>query len=94
MENAVETKTISRKDLGDEQYIMELESILEGMSEQTEVMYEAIELAITALVRVKECYEGKLPFEDNESVAETMYRMTDLALSMLKGEPEADENTH
>jgi len=90
----MEVKTISRSKLGDSAYIKELEAILEDMSEQTEVMYEAIELAIAALQRIHEAYENKPEWLDQESLAEDMYRTCDFALAMLKGEPEPDESTH
>ena len=90
----MEAKTISRSELGDSAYIKELETILEDMSEQTEVMYEAIELSIAALQRIHEAYELKPEWVDQETMAEDMYRICDLALAMLKGEPEPDESTH
>ena len=37
-------KTISRKEMTDEQYIFELEAILEEMSEQAEVMFDALDM--------------------------------------------------
>lgn len=90
----MEVKTIRRSDLGDSQYIKELELILEDMSEQAEVMFEAFELAMSALHNLHQYYETKPEYIDGESAAEHMYRLTDLALTMLKGEPEADEHTH
>lgn len=82
-------KTIKRSDIGDEAYIFELETILEEMSDQTEVMYGAINLAIKALECIKSEYE-----HSDADVSREMYRLADLALSMLNGEPEADEGVH
>lgn len=87
----MEAITISRKDMNDEEYIDALETILEDMSDQTEVMFDAISLSIAALRQVKAEYECQAPGED---VAKEMYKVVDLALSMLNGEPEANEGIH
>ena len=82
-------KTIKRSDIGDDAYIFELETILEEMSDQTEVMYGAINLAIRALDCIKSEYE-----HSDGNASKEMYRLADLALSMLNSEPEADEGVH
>jgi len=87
----MESKTICRKDLGDEAYILELELILEDMSTQTESMYDAISLSVTALRQIMAEYE--LP-DEGVDTAKEMYKIADMAMTMLNGEPEPDEGVH
>ena len=86
----MEVKTISRKEMTDDQYIFELENILEEMSGQTEIMYDAISLSIAALRQIMAEYE----LSEGGDIAKEMYKVADLAMSMLNGEPEADEGVH
>jgi len=89
-----EEKVISRKDMTDEQYIFELETILEEMSEQAEVMFEAIDISVNGLIDITLYCEDVPDIVSKEDLAKDVVRMIEGIRCQLNGEPVADETSH
>lgn len=87
-------KVISRKEMTDEEYIMELELILEEMSEQAEVMFEAIDISVNGLIDITMYCEEVPDIVSKQDLANDVVRMVEGIRCRLNGEPVADEVSH
>lgn len=87
-------KTISRKEMTDEQYIFELETILEEMSEQAEVMFDAIDISVNGLIDITMYCEEVPDLITKEELANDIVRMVEGIRCRLNGEMVPDEISH
>lgn len=90
----LEQKTISRKEMTDDQYIFELENILEEMSEQAETMFEAIDVSVNGLIDIAIYCENVPDVISKQELAADIARMVEGIRCRLNGEPVADEVSH
>lgn len=89
-----EEKVISRKEMTDDQYIMELECILEEMSEQAEVMFDAIGVSVNGLIDITMYCEDVPEVLTKQELASDIVRMIEGIRCKLNGEPVCDEVSH
>lgn len=90
----LEEKVISRKEMTDEQYIFELETVLEEMSSQAEAMFTAIDISVCGLIDITMYCEDVPDAVTKEDLAKDIVRMVEGIRCKLNGEPVADECTH
>lgn len=89
-----EERIISRKDMTDEEYIMELELMLEEMSAQAETMFDAIDVSVSGLIDITLYCEGVPEIITKQELASDIVRMVEGIRCRLNGEPVADEVSH
>lgn len=89
-----EERIISRKEMTDDEYIMELELMLEEMSAQAETMFDAIDVSVNGLIDITLYCEDVPEFITKQELANDIVRMVEGIRCRLNGEPVADEVSH
>lgn len=85
---------ISRKDMSDDEYIFHLEAILEEMSEQAQVMFDAIDVAVNGLIDIALYCENVPDAVTRDDLATDIVRMVEGIRCKLNDEPVPDEISH
>ena len=87
-------KVISRKEMTDEQYIFELETMLEEMSYQAEVMFDAIDITVNALMDIGEYCANNPAWINKLDMSSDIIRKIEVVRCKLNREPPSDEISH